>query len=184
MKLEGKVGMVTGAGQGLGEAIGKALAKEGVNVVPAQAGTRLSLGDGVWAEVLHPGGVPAGDKLNDHSVVLRIGLGQVSFLLPGDIEAEVERKLSANGPSLGAMVLKAPHHGSSTSSSETFLTAVDPQVAVVSVGADNRFGHPAPEVLDRLAAVGARVMRTDQHGTIEVISDGQQLQVRTAKRPR
>jgi competence protein ComEC len=155
--------------------------EEGVKVVPARAGTRLSLGDGVWAEVLHPGAVPAGDRLNDHSVVLRIGLGQVSFLLPGDIEAEVERKLSASGPSLGAMVLKAPHHGSSTSSSEPFLTAVDPQVAVVSVGADNRFGHPAPEVLRRYAEYSIPVLRTDELGSIEFITDGERLWVQAGR---
>jgi competence protein ComEC len=154
-----------------------ALDDEGAAVVPAQAGARLSLGDGVWAEVLHPGAVPAGDNFNDHSVVLRVGLGHISFLLPGDIEAEVERELADSGASLGATVLKAAHHGSSTSSCEPFLTAVDPQVAVISVGADNRFGHPDPEVLDRYAAHSISVLRTDEVGSIEFITDGQRLWV-------
>jgi competence protein ComEC len=154
-----------------------ALADEGAALVPAQAGARLELGDGAWAEVLHPGAVPAGDRLNDHSVVLRVGLGRISFLLPGDIEAEVERKLTYNGSALGAVVLKVPHHGSKTSSCESFLAAVDPQVAVVSVGADNRFGHPASEVLSRYAEHSIPVLRTDELGTVEFITDGQRLWV-------
>jgi competence protein ComEC len=158
-----------------------AMAGEGATVVQAGAGMRLSLGDGVWMEVLHPGAVPAGARSNDHSVVLRVGLGQVSFLLTGDIEAGVERGLVANGSSLAATALKVPHHGSDTSSSEAFLRAVDPQVAVISVGADNRLGHPAPEVLRRYAEYGIPVLRTDELGTIEFVTDGQRLWVQ-AKR--
>jgi competence protein ComEC len=159
----------------------EAIADEGATVIPAQAGARLSLGDGVWAEILHPGGVPTGDRLNDHSAVLRVGLGQVSFLLPGDIEADVERRLSADGVALRATVLKAPHHGSNTSSCEPFLAAVDPQVAVISVGAGNRFGHPAPETVASYAEHGIHVLRTDELGSIEFITDGQRLWVRTGK---
>jgi competence protein ComEC len=161
---------------------GEAMAAEGATLVPAQAGARLSLGGDVWAEILHPGGAaPAGDRLNDHSVVLRVGLGQVTFLLPGDIEAGVERRLSAEGAALRATVLKAPHHGSDTSSCEPFLVAVDPQVAVVSVGADNRFGHPDPEVLARYAERGIPVLRTDELGTIEFLTDGERLWVEAGR---
>jgi competence protein ComEC len=142
----------------------------------------MSLGDGVWAEILHPGGVPpTGDRLNDHSVVLRVGLGGIAFLLPGDIEADVERGLSTGDAPLGATVLKAPHHGSKTSSCESFLAAVDPQVVVVSVGADNRFGHPAPEVLARYAKRGIPVLRTDELGDIEFVTDGERLWVEAAR---
>lgn len=158
-----------------------ALAEEGARVVPAQAGLRLALEDGVWAEVLHPGRVPAGDRLNDHSVVLQITLGQVGFLLPGDIEAGVEQGLVATGSSVETAVLKVPHHGSSTSSSESFLAAVDPQLAVVSVGADNRFGHPASSILARYADYGIPVLRTDQLGSIEFITDGERLWVQAGR---
>jgi competence protein ComEC len=158
-----------------------AVADEGARVFPAQADMRLWLGDGVWAEVLHPGGVPAGHHLNDHSVVLRITLGQISFLLPGDVEAKVERRLTADGDSLEAMVLKVPHHGSGTSSSESFLAAVDPQVAVISVGDDNRFGHPVPTVLARYAEHGISVLRTDELGTVEFITDGERLWVQVER---
>ncbi len=159
----------------------RALADEGAAQVAAQAGTQWSLGDGVWMEVLHPGAVAAGGQLNDHSVVLRVGLGQISFLLPGDIEAEVERRLVSRRTFLDAAVLKAPHHGSKTSSSEPFLTAVKPQVAVISVGADNRFGHPAPEVLRRYAEHSIPVLRTDELGTIEFVTDGERLWVQAGR---
>jgi competence protein ComEC len=158
-----------------------AVTEEEATVIPAQAGMSLSLGEGVWLEVLHPGRVPASDGLNDHSVVLRITLGQICFLLPGDIESEVERGLASGGHTLAATVLKAPHHGSQTSSSEPFLSAVDPQVAVISVGADNRFGHPAPEVLRRYAEHSIPVLRTDELGSIEFITDGEQLWVQTGQ---
>jgi competence protein ComEC len=80
-----------------------------------------------------------------------------------------------------AYVLKAGHHGSKYSSSATFLKAVKPHIAVISVGAGNRFGHPAPETLARLAAVGATVYRTDQQGTIVVTTNGQTVDVGTAR---
>jgi competence protein ComEC len=78
-------------------------------------------------------------------------------------------------------VLKAPHHGSKTSSCEPFLAAVDPELAVVSVGAANRFGHPAPEVLDRYAERGIPVLRTDELGGIEFITDGERLWVEAGR---
>ena len=118
---------------------------------------------------------------NNHSVVLRLQFGQISFLLPGDIEAPVEEKLVASGVPLTATVLKSPHHGSRTSSSEAFLEAVEPQVVVISVGAENRFGHPSLEVIERYAAYGLPVLRTDQRGTIEFITDGEQLWVETVR---
>ena len=155
-----------------------AIAAEGARVMAARAGTRLASTDGVSVQVLHPGQIQASDHLNNHSVVLRITLGQLSFLLPGDVEAGVEEGLLTHGSQLRATVLKAPHHGSHTSSSEPFLEAVDPQVAVISVGADNRFGHPAAAVLSRYAEHNIPVMRTDELGTIEFITDGKRLWVR------
>jgi len=155
-----------------------AVTEEEATVLQAQAGMRLSLGDGVWVEILHPGLVAAGDRINNHSVVLRVTWGKIGFLLPGDIEADVEQKLAASGQPLAATVLKAPHHGSDTSSSEAFLAAVNPQVVVISVGADNRFGHPSPAVLTRYAGHGIPVLRTDELGTVEFITDGQRLWVR------
>jgi competence protein ComEC len=157
----------------------KALVGEGATVTRAQAGMRLALGDGIEVEVLHPGAVPAGQVLNDHSVVLRLTDGRVSFLLTGDIQADVEQELVESGRPLAATVLKVAHHGSITSSTPAWLAAVDPQVAVISVGAGNHFGHPSPEVLQRYAAAGIPVLRTDQAGSVEFVTDGQRLWVET-----
>jgi competence protein ComEC len=158
-----------------------ALAEEGAAVASAQAGMRMALGDGVWLEVLHPGAAPTGEGLNNHSVVLRLRLGRVSFLLPGDIETGVERRLAGEPSTLAATVLKAPHHGADTSSSAEFLAAVQPQVAVISVGAENRFGHPAAAVLARYAERGVPMLRTDELGTIELITDGKRLWLETTR---
>ena len=145
---------------------------------------QLVLEDGVWAEVLHPGAVPAANGHNDHSVVMRLTLGRVGFLLTGDIGADVERGLVATTPSLAATVLKAPHHGSDESNSALFVEAVAPQAVVVSVGADNPFGHPSAEVLARYAEHGDLVLRTDQVGTVEFSTDGDRLWVHTGRQGR
>jgi competence protein ComEC len=150
----------------------------------ARAGMRIETGDGVELMVLHPG--PELMKYtdadaNNNSVVARLVMGQVSFLLPGDIEEAAENVLVASGQQLASTVLKAPHHGGDTSSSAAFLNAVNPELVVVSVGADNRFGHPSPQVLERLEdLVGEeRVLRTDERGTIEVVSDGERVWIKT-----
>ena len=114
-------------------------------------------------------------------MVIRLQFGQISFLLSGDIEASVEQKLVASGVPLAATVLKSPHHGSRTSSTESFLKAVEPQVVVISVGEGNHFGHPSPEVMERYATHGLPVLRTDERGTIEFITDGEKLWVETAR---
>jgi competence protein ComEC len=147
------------------------------------AGHELDLGQGVTLEVLHPppGGMPAGDA-NANSVVLRLVWGQASFLLTGDIEAEAEAQLLRSGQPLAALVLKVAHHGSGDSSGAEFLAAVAPRYAVISVGAENRFGHPAPAVLSRLAASGeTTVFRTDQEGTVEFVTDGERVWVQTGR---
>jgi competence protein ComEC len=160
----------------------KELAEAGLTPTIGQAGARLDLGGGVTATVLNPGPACAGiDDPNDHSVVLHLQFGRISFLLPGDIEAPVEQELVASGVPLAATVLKSPHHGSRTSSSEAFLEAVDPQLVVISVGAENSFGHPSPEVIERYAAYGLPVLRTDERGTIEFITDGEKLWIETAR---
>jgi len=108
-----------------------------------RAGDRLELGSGIVLEVLHPGSelVAATDAdANNNSLVLRLAWGQASFLFTADIEAEAEHLLLASGQPLPSGVLKVAHHGSAGSSSAEFLAAVDPAYAVISVGADNRFG--------------------------------------------
>jgi competence protein ComEC len=150
-----------------------------------RAGDHLELGEGIALEVLHPPPEPltgtAADD-NNNSVVLRLVWEDAEFLLTGDLEAEAEHVLLASGQPLSAGVLKVAHHGSGGSSTVEFLAAVDPAYAVLSVGVDNRFGHPNPAVLERLEELGqVTVLRTDQQGTIEFVTDGQRLSVRTER---
>ncbi len=159
-----------------------ALEHQGVRRQMAQRGMRIHLGDGVWLDLLHPAmplldGTRSDD--NNNSTVIRLGYGRVCFLLTGDLESEGEAELIASGQALRCPVLKVSHHGSGGATSEAFLAAVAPQVAVIQVGADNRYGHPAAGTLERLS--GARVYRTDQHGTIEFTTDGEWLWVRTER---
>jgi len=146
----------------------------------AQAGQEIDLGNGIKLEVLNP---PASlwegtsDDVDNNGVVLRLSWGKVSFLFTADIREEVEFALIGQRANLKSTVLKVSHHGSKTSTSQQFLAAVDPEVAVISVGEDNPFGHPSPEVLERLIdRVGEdNVYRTDEDGTIEFITDGERL---------
>lgn len=105
--------------------------------------------------------------------------GQMSLLLPGDIEAEVERELVHCGTPLASTVLKAAHHGSCSSTTQVFLEPVDPEVAVISVGAENDFGHPCEEVLGRLG--DTPTYRTDENGAVEIVSDGTRMWVKAER---
>jgi competence protein ComEC len=110
---------------------------------------------------------------NDGSVVAQVEYGAVRFLLTGDAERAQENWLLRHvGERLRADVLKVGHHGSSTSSSAEFLAAVSPRVALISVGAGNRYGHPSPQVLHALGTIGAEVLRSDAQGSIIVRTDG------------
>ncbi|MGQ9627253.1 MAG: ComEC/Rec2 family competence protein [Anaerolineae bacterium] len=100
-------------------------------------------------------------------------------LLTGDAEEGAELRMTASHKELASLVLKVSHHGAKAATGEAFLDAVQPEMAVIQVGADNRFGHPAPEVLARLEGKGAQVLRTDVHGKIEFITDGQSYWVET-----
>ncbi len=119
--------------------------------------------------------------LNDPNLASTIAVvqyGVVRFLLVGDAErAEEDWLLGRYRDELGAEVLKVGHHGSSTSSSDAFLAAVHPDVAVISVGAGNKYGHPSPDVLRALGRVGADVLRTDQAGTVVVRTDGSRIEI-------
>ncbi|MEJ2173895.1 MAG: DNA internalization-related competence protein ComEC/Rec2, partial [bacterium] len=132
--------------------------------------------DGIEFRLLHPDGrlaQPAArpGRANDRSCVLRIRAGAHAMLLTGDIERGVEARLvatSAGDGELRADVLLVPHHGSRTSSSKAFIAGVSPRWAIVPVGYRNRFGHPHPDVQRRYRASGARLLRTDRDGAIEV----------------
>ena len=136
--------------------------------------------DGVNARVLWPADISEVTKpSNDNSLVMTLDDGIVNFLLPGDIEKKVENELVAEDAPLKADFLKVPHHGSKTSSTDAFVAAVAPKVAVVSVGDGNQFGHPVDSVVARYAAAGVRFLRTDRDGEVTALTDGQTLTVRT-----
>ncbi|NLE75623.1 MAG: ComEC/Rec2 family competence protein [Chloroflexi bacterium] len=155
-----------------------------VSVVVAHPGLTVDLGGGATAQTLHPPAHSAASTLwndNNGSIVLQVRYGQVSFLLTGDMERLAEAELLRQRVDLQSTVLKVAHHGAASGTGPLFLQAVAPQLAVISVGAGNWFGHPADAVLERLAAAGVPVLRTDLHGTVEAITDGQRLWVHTAR---
>jgi competence protein ComEC len=156
----------------------EALKAGGVPLVLIDRPQTLELGAGLVLEFLWPERSLAGtetESLNDSSIAARLAYGRTAFLFTGDIEQPVEERLLSRGADLSALVLKVPHHGSDTSLSPAFLAAVNPEAAVIPVGADNRYGHPDPGALKRLAAAGARVYRTDRDGTVTFVSDGEGL---------
>jgi competence protein ComEC len=138
--------------------------------------------DGVAVDFLHPESVgTTADDPNDLSVVMRVAYGDFTALLTGDATALVEERLLGRfGPGLQAQVLKVGHHGSATSTTSRFLETTGPSIAVVSAGRGNRYGHPHRAVVDRLEMSGARLLRTDLHGSIVLRADGRGgLQVHT-----
>jgi competence protein ComEC len=116
---------------------------------------------------------------NDDSLVIRLTDGSQSMLLSGDIERSSERKILAENETVDANFLKVAHHGSKTSTIEPFLSSSHPAFAAISAGRDNSFGHPSPEVVERLEAAGVRVFRTDRDGAITATTDGQTMAVST-----
>jgi competence protein ComEC len=151
-----------------------------IPMAPRRAGQVLREGE-VQLRILHPP-PPDWERVrvrNDDSVVLEVVYGDVAMLLTGDIGAEVERSIIPLLTSARTRVLKIAHHGSRTSSAAALLEAWRPQIAVISCGRGNRFGHPATEVLTRLESIGATVYRTDRDGQITIDTDGTQISART-----
>ncbi len=157
-----------------------------IKPVTAQAGQRIDMGNGAVIEVLNPQKPQPSDGESDvdnSAAVLRLRMGEVSFIFTADIRQEAEFELLSSRARVQATVLKVAHHGSDTGSSQEFLSVVSPQVAVISVGAGNRFGHPAGKTMTRLKNKidEKQIYRTDRHGAIELITDGKRLWVRTER---
>ena len=145
-----------------------------------RAGQVLNWGDEVKVQVLSPAHLFRGS--NNSSIVIKLEFGDISFLLTGDAEKEAEGEMvSRYGNRLKSTVLKASHHGSRTGSSLNFLKAVNPQVAVISCGRKNKFGHPHKEVMDKLARFKVKVYRTDYQGNITFTTNGKKLWIGTEK---
>nr|MBC7245493.1 DNA internalization-related competence protein ComEC/Rec2 [Chloroflexota bacterium] len=157
------------------------LLEKDIPVMTVEQAMQVDLGDGLTMEVLPPINGDA-DKLDQTSLVARLAWQEISFLFTGDLEADHLLALQDAGWSLDCTVLKVPHHGSDQAINEALLATIHPDIAIISVGADNRFGHPAETTLSCLDHAGIQVLRTDQVGTMEVIADGQHCQVRSGKR--
>lgn len=146
-----------------------ALENTQANVIEAQAGQVYMFGE-VCVHVLWPtsAGLVGEKESNEKSIVLRVSYGTQDILLTGDASSAIEAKLIAQQMPLDSEVLKVGHHGSKHSTSAAFLQAVRPQLAILSVGAKNRYGHPAPRVVEALEKLGVTIFRTDELGDIFV----------------
>lgn len=154
------------------------ITKQGISLNTLSAGDTLKLGN---ADIYVLAPIDETGDLNNDSIILRVVYGRTSMLLTGDAGLGEEQTLIDSGAELKSDLLKVGHHGAATSSGAEFLQEVSPQWAVISVGADNDFGHPTDETLKRLSSAGANVLRTDKNGTITVNSDGKTITL-TAER--
>jgi competence protein ComEC len=154
----------------------------GIRIVPMETGRRFAYG-GADMEVLAPFAdyLPAETPKNNDSLVLRLRYGQRSFLLSGDIEKPIERRMLDGNEVAPVDVLKVAHHGSHTSSTAEFLNASAPLFAIISVGLENSYGHPHRDVLERLAQRGVTVYRTDVDGAVTIRTDGRRLRIETGR---
>ena len=168
-----------------------ALSKSGAHYEKAQPGTKYDLAGGVLLTIIGPseplftkeqmkGG---GNETNANSVVARLDYGAFSMLLPGDAEEQTEHRMVSKDLNVQAKVLKLAHHGSKYASADDFLKRVKPEMAIISCGEWNRYGHPAQAVLDRLRAANIKVYRTDLQGEITITTRGREgdYVVKTAK---
>jgi len=170
-----------------------AVSASGAHYETARPGTKYDLGGGSLLTVLAPlepfftkeQMKTGGNEPNANSIVVRLDYGSFSMLLTGDAEEQTEHRLLTKDLNLEARVLKVGHHGSKYATSADFLKRVKPEIAIVSCGAWNRYGHPAQSVLDRLKAANVKLYRTDLQGEITITTRGgsNDINVKTAKEP-
>lgn len=171
-----------------------AVEQSGAEFKAAEPGQQYDLGGGALLTVLAPqppfftkeqmsagGNVP-----NANSIVMRLDYGDFSMLLAGDAEAQTEERLLGKGVNLSTKILKVGHHGSKYATSDNFLKRVQPEVAIISDGEYNRYGHPSQVVLDRLKAANVKVYRTDLQGELTIVTtgklkDGHLYEIKAAK---
>ena len=163
----------------------------GAHYETAKPGTKYDLGGGALLTILAPSEpfftkdkmTTGGNEANANSIVARLDYGSFSMLLAGDAEEQTEHRLLTKELDLQTKVIKISHHGSKYASSKDFLNRVKPEVAIVSCGAWNRYGHPAQAVLDRLQAANVKLYRTDLQGEITITTRGKnnEMTIKTAK---
>lgn len=161
---------------GVAEEFEKIVQEKNIKKILARRGMKIFLDDRVYLLVLFPDRDVFHMDTNDASIVAQLVYGDTSFLFTADSPEKIEKYLvSLDGKNLQSDVLKAGHHGSKTSTSESFLGFVSPEVSVISSGASNSYGHPHKEVLERLLRFGSTILRTDERGTIIMKSDGETI---------
>ena len=143
----------------------RSVRRKGGRLVPLARGAGLAL-DHLNLEALNPPTPSALPDENDRSLVFRTALIGIPLLFSGDLETPGEEEMLRSGAVRPAFALIVPHHGSASSSSAAWVEAVSPRLALISVGRNNKFGHPSPQVLGRYRAIGARVARTDRDGAL------------------
>ena len=158
------------------------VAEKDLTIQTAKAGKVLFDADELKAEFLAPVS-DSYSNLNNYSAVLKLTYNETCFLFMGDAEQEVEKELLESGQDLSADVLKVGHHGSDTSSGKGFLEAVRPSFAVISVGAENSYGHPDAVTLATLQELQADIWRTDEKGTVIITCDGEHITVQNVELP-
>ncbi len=158
----------------------KILKQRGIEVVFAQAGQHFDFGS-LGLEVLYPQNNLWDQVFRDNnssSLVLKFSVDQVDFLLTGDLPAEQELELLEIYSDLDVEVIKAGHHGSKTSTSREFLAATTPAYVIISTAADNTYGHPHFVVIQRIMNTQAQILRTDQLGTIRMVTQGENIEIK------
>ncbi|PIQ78596.1 hypothetical protein COV82_00330 [Candidatus Peregrinibacteria bacterium CG11_big_fil_rev_8_21_14_0_20_46_8] len=142
-----------------------------IPIILADDSKDILLDDGVKLDLLYPFKLPLNQKdaLNNTSIVFMLEYGETRALFTGDIEKETESEIVAAGVDIRADILKVAHHGSRSSSIQPMLDKIQPKIALISAGRDNKFGHPHPEVLERFTKMGVAIHRTDINGRIEII---------------
>lgn len=153
-----------------------------VKLTEAQIGRKMEICGGEW-EIIAPNSDDYSNT-NNYSVGLILRHGENSFIFTGDAETSAEKEMLSAGMVSHADVYKVAHHGSDTSTSDDFLKAVSPDIAVISCGADNSYGHPCDSTLKKLSKFTNKIYRTDLSGTIIITSDGDKLDVRTERSSR
>ncbi len=153
-----------------------------IQALQVRTGTTIPFDPALKIEVLNPDDAAVNsDDTNDASIVIKLTYGTTSFLLTGDAEIPANKAMLDHGFDVRSTVLKLGHHGSRTSTNEDWLKRVQPQLGIISAGKDNSFGHPHPEVIAALEKLKIPYIRTDEHGTITVTSDGSAIHVTSEK---
>lgn len=152
-----------------------ALAEKNIKTSPLYKGDIIKFSDDIYFEVLSPIKGKFYDNNNKYSIVLRLCYKEKSFLFTGDSERENEEDMLLSGMNLKSNVLKLGHHGSKSSSSMEFLAEVDPDIAIISCGRDNKYGHPHKEVLENLKNLSIPYLSTAEEGDIVILSDGKNM---------